>query len=129
MKTKKQVISDRPEYKALINAVVRQSGGTDHFEEIARHGVYAGWRGFCYYSDTVPFGRRHSATLARLAGEYADDCGESGGAVGLVSGFRCLKDGDCSPDEIGRCLYGKGKGNSEDANTIIFNALAWFALE
>jgi len=114
---------------SLVRAVVRQAGGWSSFKEMARdvanHGADGGFHGFIYYSDTEPFARRNREAIAEYAEQMASDIGE-GGAVELVQGFNCFRNGKPSSAEVGRALYGRAK--EEDEHNVL-NALAWFALE
>lgn len=121
MKTTQSVISDRPEYKTLINAVIR-GVGRESVPDINNHGIDGGFGGFIYYSDTVKFYRRHKKAIIAIANELADEFGQS--ALELIKAFNCLNN-NYSIDEIGETLYG---GPSKQ-NTQIANALAWFAAE
>ena len=110
---------------SLIRAVVRQSGGWSDFKDkapdVASHGAAGGYGGWTYYTDTTAFARRNRADTVTLCERMADDMGESG-PVAFVRGFRCLT--DATESEVASTLYGKG-----DEDTIVSNALAWFALE
>lgn len=107
----------------LAGIVLRQlGGGKDAVQsaiEAGRHGADAGWPGFTWYRDTVPFGRRHKRAILECAAELAGDLG----TVGLVKSFQCLK----GVDGVEAVLLGTSR--DEDATTAVYNALAWFALE
>ena len=109
----------------LIRAVVRQVGGWEDFQQIAKdvvtHGASWGWNGFTYYVDTVAFTKRNKRAILEFASEQ-DSQIESVGLIKFVAGFGCL---DETEDDIARALYA-GRG---DAVTGIYNALAWYALE
>lgn len=110
----------------LIRAVVRQNGGWESFQQVAQdianHGADAGWIGFSYHADTVPFFTRNRGEIFHLAEEMATEFAQS--TIQMIKGFRCLN-GDYSEDEIGATLYGP----KPKVDTQIANALAWFALE
>lgn len=110
----------------LIRSTVKQFGGWDSFKEsaqdIANNGAAAGWAGFTYYTDTVPFAKRNKKAILAYAENMAQELGESG-AVQCIAGFQCLK--HYRQDEIAEGLYNP----RSEAKTDIFNALAWFALE
>jgi hypothetical protein len=55
MKSKKQVLTERSEYKTLINAVVWELGSLESIPDVNRGGADAGWPGFTYYNDTHAF--------------------------------------------------------------------------
>jgi len=125
MKTIQSFIAKSNLPESLIRGVVKQVGGWTSFKEmasdVANHGASGGFSGFCYYSDTVPFAKRHKAVILDYAKQMADDLGESG-AMSLIGGFNCLK---ISADEVAEALYNP----RSDEQTNVFNALAWFALE
>ncbi len=110
----------------LVRAVVRQLGGRESLEDVARHGASGGFGGFVYYTDTVAFFRRNRADVVKLAENMAESLGEN--VAEMVAGFNCL--GGCDekrrfmPD-VCRALYGGGKLEDD----LVPNALAWFALE
>lgn len=128
MKTRKQVIENSSIPAKLVNAVLRQIGGTESLPDVMRGGADAGFCGFTYYSDTVPFYKRNRPEILELARQMADDLGEE--LIAMIAGFNCLKQNEPKfrrelNDEIGRALYGK----IGDNETTVANALAWFALE
>lgn len=110
----------------LIDLVIEQFGDEEYFtqcaSDIASHGANAGWNGFVYHSDTVPFGEMIRTHVKPILKEYADEFGEDG-IFSMMSGWECL-DG-YSVDEIaeGWC------SSEDDSHTAVMNALAWFALE
>ena len=109
----------------LIRAVVRQVGGWEDFQQIAKdvvtHGANCGWNGFTYYVDTVAFTKRNKRAILELAADQDSEI-ESVGLVKFVSSFQCVDDPE---DDIARALYA-GRG---DAVLPIYNALAWYVLE
>lgn len=111
----------------LAKIVLEQLGGGEDAIgdaiQAGEHGADAGWSGFTWHSDTVPFSQTHKRAILRCAGELAHEIGE-GNAVALVQGFRCLKD---YRDDVADVLT--GCSDDEDASTVVWNALAWFALE
>ena len=108
----------------LINAVQRQLGGRDQLKEVARHcNANAGWPGFTYYSDTIAFFKRHRAAIVSAVKEMAEEMGQD--VISFVASFQCLDDDIETRDEIGRALYGRLRAD----DTLVPNALAWFALE
>lgn len=110
---------------SLINAVIEQMGGyesfTDYAEDVANYGAAAGFCGFTYYSDTLPFYDANRADIKEAARNMADDMGDE--LVSFVRSFRCLP--DSTEDEVGATLY----GSAEEHDTQVANALSWFALE
>ena len=110
----------------LIRAVVRQVGGWEDFQQIAKdvagNGADDGYKGFTYYDDTVAFTKRNKCAILEFASEQ-DSQIESVGLIKFVAGFGCLD--ETEDDEVARALYA-GRG---DAVTGIYNALAWYMLE
>lgn len=110
----------------LARAVSRQIGGKatlfDRYSDICNHGANSGFPGFVYYYETVEFSRRNRPAILE---SLKDDSENQGiGVLELVFGFRCLN-GDFSLDEIGAALYGRYNSDLD----LIYNALAWYALE
>lgn len=106
--------------------VIDQFGDEEYFKEcapqIAEHGADAGFNGFIYYNETVPFGERLRPYLKPILTEMADELGYSS-MWELLSTFGCLK--DWSIDEIVDGWHDE----NQDAHTIVMNCLSWFALE
>lgn len=111
---------------SLIRATIRQIGGFDEFkeraEDICNHGAAGGFAGFTYYTDTVKFTKANKKAIVDACSQMADDLGESG-AIALIAGFNCLK-GETQED-IADGLYNPRSDNRQ----MVYNALAWFALE
>lgn len=114
----------------LINAVIAQLGYDeidaecrDVLREVSRHGADAGFGGFIYYTETRAFFESNRASIVELVKQYADDFGQD--SISFVAGFNCIDDDIETRDEIGRAIYGKLEGG----DTLVANALAWFALE
>ena len=129
MKTLKQVTSERPEYKRLINAVI-DNIGIESVEDVINHGIDGGFNGFIYTSDTVAFYKKHKKDIITLAKDMASDLGEN--LIEMIGGFNCLKYYDYNKnkwvedkgqDAIGQTVYGN------DHDDMVANALAWFAAE
>lgn len=129
MKTKKQVLAERPERKTLINAVINRIG-VDSVADVLRGGINGGFHGFIYYKDTVAFYQRHKKDILQMATEIADDMGEN--LMEMIGGFGCLKYYNYTTkkwtdtegqEAIGKTIYG---GKVDD---VVANALAWFTAE
>lgn len=109
----------------LAGIVLRQlGGGKDAVQsaiEAGRHGTDAGWPGFTWYSDTVPFAKRNKRAILECAAELAGEMGTD--TVALVKGFQCLK----GVEGVEAVLLGTSR--DADSTTAVYNALAWFALE
>jgi hypothetical protein len=119
----KQFIEESAIPAKLARAVVRQMGGWDCFkesaEDVTNHGASAGVSGFIYYSETLPFAKKHRADIAKLVEQLADEIGED--VIAMVKCWRCME--DATTAEIAAGLYGRGD------DTQVLNGLAWFALE
>lgn len=124
MTTLKEAKSAHP----LASIVLRQLGGGREAVETARdagkHGADSGWGGFIYYSETVPWAKRHRRAILACAQAMADDCGVASVSQ-MVADFGCVK-GNATAMEVESVLMGAG---DDDLQTIVWNALAWFALE
>lgn len=107
----------------LARAVIKQMGGWESFtesaEDVTSHGADGGVSGFIYYSDTLPFAKKHRADIAALAAQWADDLGHD--VISFVKYWKCMEGATTS--EIASGLYGRGD------DTQVLNGLAWFALE
>lgn len=119
----------------LVRAVVKQLGGRQEFTEraqdITNHGISGGFSGFIYYSDTVPFARKHKASILKMAEEQAADFGED--LYTMISSFNCLTDHrtrkpEYTTGQIAAIIHGRFT-DSEGDHTQVFNALAWYAAE
>lgn len=129
MKTKVQVIKERPEYKTLINAVITRIG-MESVPDVINHGIDGGFNGFIYYTDTLKFYRRHKKDILRLAKENASEMGVN--MLDMIGGFNCLKYYDYKTstwtDPEGQEAVGQTVYNGK-ADDMVANALAWFAAE
>jgi len=119
MKTKKQVHEEYPDYKRLINAVIRNIG-KEAIQDVNNYGINRGFRGFIYYSDTVKFFKTYKNDIMKMAEELADNMGED--PFTMIKNFVCLND-NYSYSEIGEAIF-----NSKTDNSQIRNAMAWFAV-
>jgi len=86
--------------------------------DVASYGAQNGFSGFIYYTDTVSFFKENKAEIIELVTDLNDELGED--VIAFIQSFRCL---DATVDEIGRTIW------SNDTDTFVANALAWFALE
>ena len=109
----------------LIRAVIRQSGGWLAFQEMAQdiynHGIAGGFPGWIYYNETCAFYAKNQSLIIDLIEQWANEINLS--PIDFVAGFRCLDAED--GQNVGKTLY----GNKQQHDTIIANALAWFAAE
>lgn len=116
----------------LIRAVVKNMNGWKSFKESAQdvvdHGASCGFGNFIYYTDTVAFTAKNRKAIAELAAQQAADFGDSS-EIEMILGFNCLQgyDDPITTSEIAKALYGRLADT--DTKTIIYNALAWYALE
>lgn len=110
----------------LVRSTVRQIGGWEEFKraarDIARHGANGGFHGFVYYTDTVAFTKRNKIEIITLAERQAYELGEDD-VISMIAGFRSLN--DIRPSQVARALY----DSKSEAQTEVFNTLAWYALE
>ena len=114
----------------LIRAVVKNMNGWGSFKEraqdVADHGASCGFGNFVYYTDTVAFTRKNRKAIAELAAQQAADFGDSS-EIEMILGFNCFRQDDLTSSDIARALY--GRLTDDDKKTMIYNALAWYALE
>ena len=123
MKTLTKVLSNIEEYKKPVIRACIRAVGKESVADVVNHGADSGFSGFCYYTETCAFYRRHRKAINQWIMELAQEFGED--AVSMVVNFNCLKSEEYRMD-VGRCLY---NGRLGDSMTRVENALAWFALE
>lgn len=108
----------------LIHAIVRQSGGWQSFQDMApdinNHGIYGGFSGWIYYAETCQFYAHNQSVIVAIVEQWANDSNLS--PIDFVAGFHCL---GVDKPSVGKTLY----GNKRQHDTIVANALAWFAAE
>jgi hypothetical protein len=124
MKSKKEVLNERSEYKTLINAVISRIG-LDSVEDVTRHGIDGGYSGFIYNSDTHAFAMRYRKLIIKMLEEMASELGED--VVQMVSGFGVFRKSPMD-NEDKRELY-KYLGGGRNTQSTITNVMAWFAAE
>jgi hypothetical protein len=124
MKSKAQVLRERPEYKTLINAVVNNIG-LDSIEDVNAHGIDGGFSGFIYYSDTHAFAMRYRKLIVQMLEEQAADFGEE--VTAMVRGFGVFRNSAMDSDDL-RDLY-KYLGGGKPEQGTITNVMAWYAAE
>ena len=128
----------------LQESVIDQLGDTrdeclEILKDVASHGADAGWSGFTYYSDTSEF---YNANKRLILDRLEDDVENFGmvdcpncpncirtNVIEMVKNFNCV---DATANEIGEFLYGNSASDEEfsgDAEIMLANALAWYALE
>jgi hypothetical protein len=125
MRTVKQASEQSGIPTTLINAVIR-AVGKESLPDVMNHGANTGWAGFTYTADCVAFFKRHKIAILAMVNSMASDMGEV--PATMVAGFNCLKikaDDAEGMREVYRALDGRVQGDE----TVVANALAWFALE
>ena len=124
-KTLKNFIKNSNVDSKLIRAVVRQSGGWRSFQEsapdITNHGIFGGFSGWIYYTENCQFYAKNQSSIVELVECQSDEFGYQS-AQDMVKSFNSI---DATLSEIGYTLY----GNKRQHDTIVANALAWFAAE
>ena len=106
MKTIKQVITDNPQHKKLINAVLRQLGYLgykEYLESIYKNGIYEGYCGFIYYTDTHNFAIKNRKAIIELLEELAFDLFNDN-VIEMVKSFNTFRRNGMDKDEL-RDLY------------------------
>ena len=125
--TMKSFINESNIPAPLIRAVVKQSGGWDSFQEMARdvaaHGADAGFSGWIYYRETMEFFRKNRRTILEYAEEMAHDLGEN--VLSMIQGFGIFRNSPIDTQDLAKALY-TGKG---DEVIRVYNVMSWFALE
>ena len=118
----------------LTRAVIRQLGGRDDLEDVAspdHGGAEAGYVGFTYYSDTIPFFERQRKNILAVLEDFRDD------PDAIVMRFPCLRLSKDDHEEwrtyrsaVNRLLYSNRKVDWDKQEEVqVANALAWMALE
>jgi hypothetical protein len=124
MKTKVQILKDNPELKTIINAVINRIG-LGSVEDVNNHGIYGGFNGFIYFSDTHKFAMKHRKTIVDMLERMADDYGED--VVTMVSGFSMFRNAPMDADDKKDLYRYLGGGRCEQGT--ITNLMAWYAAE
>ena len=126
----KTLIAKSSIHAPLIRAVVKNMGGWDSFKESAQdvvdHGASCGFGSFIYYTATIAFTAKNRKIIAEYAAEQSKDISYRD-EIEMILGFNCLQHDDLTSSDIARALYGRLADT--DTKTIIYNALAWYALE
>ena len=123
--------------KLLTHYVIKQLGFEkledeelrSTLEDITNNGADGGFGGFIYYSETNKFARENMHLILDQVKELADNLGET--PLEMISSFRSLKDDKIDPLEIASIIYERTSPESQadGTETVVLNALAWFALE
>ena len=122
MKTKKLVLEENKDYKALVNAVVSRIG-LESVSDVNNHGIDGGYGGFIYYSDTHAFAMRYRRFIIPMLEDDAAQMGYAN-AADFVASFNCL---DMDSDDYKDLYRNLGGGRLEQCS--VTNALAWYAAE
>lgn len=121
-------------HPTLTRAVIRQLGGRDALIDVAspdHGGADAGYVGFSYYRDTVPFFERQRKNILAVLEDFGDD------PDAIVMRFHCLRLSKDDHEEwrtyrsaVNRLLYSNRKVDWDKQEEVqVANALAWMALE
>lgn len=130
MKSKKQVLKERSEYKTLVNGVINSLGGVDSVEDVVKGGADSGFPGFTYYSDTHAFAMRYRKLIVKMLTEQAEEFGQE--IVEMVSGFGVFRhkhSGKTMMDNQDKMELYKYIGGGKCEQSTITNLMAWYALE
>lgn len=123
--TKSEVIKNNPEFKPLINAVIKQLGGTDSVSDINSHGIDGGFSGLIYFTDTHVFAMKNRKQIIKLLEEQAEQLGEE--VVSMVSHFGVFRNSPMDNEDRKELYRYIGGGKCEQSS--ITNLMAWFAAE
>jgi hypothetical protein len=124
MRTKTQVIKDRPELKTIINAVISNIG-MDSVQDVNNHGIGGGFSGFIYYGETHAFAMKHRKTIVKILEEQADEFGQD--VVSMVAGFGVFRNSPMDNEDKKELYRYLGFGKCEQS--AITNLMAWYAAE
>ena len=126
MKTIKQVITDNPQHKKLINAVLKQLGYKEYLESIYKNGINGGYSGFIYYTETHQFAIKNRKSIIALLEELAFHLYDND-VVEMVKSFNTFRRNGMDKDEL-KDLY-RYLGGAKVEQGSITNVMAWFAAE
>lgn len=93
-------------------------------QDVVNHGVDAGYPGFTTYVETMKFYDKNRKLIRERLKDDANSRGMS--VIDMVKSFRVMN--DMIEDEIAEVIYA-GKTSDRDADAMIKNGLAWYALE
>jgi len=115
--------------KAVITQLNCEDGEIDStMRDIRNHGADGGFSGFIYHSETCQFAR---ANMSAIYGQIKDDAADFGvDPLEMVARFGCLR-GEFPAFEIASVIHDDmdDATRNDGADTVILNALAWYALE
>lgn len=121
MKTITRVIKERPEYRSLIEAVVKNIG-KEYIQDVNKHGINCGFNGFIYYHETAKFWRTYRKKITQLAEEQWEELGYDN-LLAMFKEFNCFKDENMG--DLAKAFYGRFNWDYDQ----IYNGLAWYAAE
>ena len=129
----KDVVAEHPKYSHLIHAVVRQSGGTYNFEDIAND-VSNGYNGWIYHADTIAFAERkqNRKQIIQLLEDDAEAFGEQEDIVTMVSNFGYFtanRDRKSTIDKDDKRDMYRYLSEVKCEEYTIPNLMAWYAAE
>jgi len=107
-------------------------GTEEDFKELSgillncsNHGANVGFSGFIYYSDTIPFYKKHRHDIVSHMEQTAAELGTD--IISMVQSFGVFHNSQKpTPSEIGKALW--GSFHKQDLATL-YNVFAWYALE
>lgn len=105
---KKKVKANNKEHAKLINAIAIRLD-IDDIEDIAKHGIAKGWKGFSWYNETVPFWRKYRKEIEQLINEYT------------IDGMYIMHE----REDILRAYYGRYNSDFDG----IYNSFTWHAVD
>lgn len=126
MKTKTKVLSMYPEYKTVINAVIRKVG-LESVEDINKYGISGGFSGFIYYTETHKFAMRYRKTIIDMLEDDAFDQGIE--VIEMISHFGYFRDRHAKMDNDDRRELYAYLGGGKCEPGPITNLMAWYAAE
>ena len=129
----KDVVAEHPKYSHLIHAVVRQSGGTYNFEDIAND-ASNGYNGWIYYADTIAFAERkqNRKQIIQLLEDDVEAFGEKEDIVTMVSNFGYFtanRDRKSTMDKDDKRDMYRYLSEVKWEEYTIPNLMAWYAAE
>jgi hypothetical protein len=97
------------------------------FVDCLKHGANAGFTGFIYYKDTVPFFTKHRLDIINNLEHTAEEMGTD--VITMVLNFKEFHNNDYSPtpSEVGKALWDTSINYSD--YTELYNLFAWYTLE
>ena len=98
---------------------------SDILVNCSNNGANVGFSGFIYYSDTIPFYKKHRQDIVSHMEQAAAEFGTD--IISMVQSFGIFRNSEKpSTSEIGKALW--GSFHKSELNTL-YNVFAWYALE